>query len=57
LDAQQVTEVPDPTENARRAARYKFSQNRIRKIVDGAPPLSDEQLAELAAIIQSGAGR
>ena len=26
--------------NARRAARYKFAEDRIRKIVDGAPPLT-----------------
>jgi hypothetical protein len=40
------------TENARRAARYKFAQARIKKIVSGLPPLSDEQLAKLAILLQ-----
>lgn len=39
-------------ENARRAARYKFAQDRIKKIVDGMPPLTDEQLANLATLLR-----
>ena len=46
----------DPTENARRAARFKFAQDRIRKIVDGMPPLTDEQLSTLAVLLHGGAG-
>jgi hypothetical protein len=37
------------TVDARRASRYKFAEQRIRKIVAGDPPLTDEQRAELAA--------
>jgi hypothetical protein len=40
------------TEHARRAARYKFAQDRIRKIVAGLPPLTDEQLSKLAVLLQ-----
>jgi hypothetical protein len=43
---------PAQNENARRAARFRFAQDRIRKIVDGAPPLTDEQLAKLAVLLQ-----
>jgi hypothetical protein len=39
------------TENARRAARFKFAAERIRKIAVGDPPLTDEQRAELATIL------
>jgi hypothetical protein len=46
----------DPTEPARRAARYKFAQDRIRKIVDGMPPLTDEQLSKLAVLLHGGGG-
>jgi hypothetical protein len=61
LADQQITERTaeqrqQQTEEARRAARYKFAQDRIRKIVDGMPPLSDEQLSKLAVLLQSGAG-
>jgi len=45
----------DPTENARRAARFKFAQDRIKKIVDGMPPLTDEQLSKLAVLLHGGA--
>jgi len=44
------------TEDARRQARYKFASDRIKKIVDGMPPLTDEQLSRLAAIIHGSAG-
>lgn len=49
-------ETADPTEPARRAARFKFAQDRIRKIVDGMPALSDEQLSKLAVLLRPGAG-
>ena len=39
------------TENARRAARFKFAAERIRKIAVGDPPLTAEQRAELATIL------
>jgi hypothetical protein len=39
------------TENARRAARFKFAAEHLRKIADGDPPLTDEQRAELATIL------
>jgi hypothetical protein len=35
------------TENA----RYRFAQDRIRKIADGDPALTDEQRAKLAAML------
>ena len=44
----------DPTENARRAARYTFAAKRIKKIVDGMPPLTDEQLSKLAVLLHPG---
>jgi hypothetical protein len=44
----------DPTENARRAARFKFAQDRIKRIVDGMPPLTDEQLSKLAVLLHGG---
>jgi hypothetical protein len=39
------------TENARREARYRFAEDRVRKIVAGAPALTDQQRAKLAAIL------
>ena len=50
------TSTTDPTENARRAARFKFAQARIKKIVDGLPPLTDEQLSKLVLQLQGEAG-
>jgi hypothetical protein len=46
----------DPTEPARRAARFKFAEARIKKIVDGMPPLTDEQLSKLAVLLHGGGG-
>lgn len=37
---------------ARRAARYKYAKERIQKIVDGAPPLTDEQRDKLALLLR-----
>lgn len=55
-DDGQAAEDPrrDRTEVARRAARFKFAQARVKKIVDGMPPLTDEQLAKLAVLLRSG---
>jgi hypothetical protein len=44
----------DTTEDARRSARFKFAADRIRRIVDGAPPLTDEQRAKLALLLHPG---
>jgi hypothetical protein len=41
----------DPRELGQRNARFTYAQRRIQKIVDGAPPLSSEQRARLAAIL------
>lgn len=41
-------------EDARRNARYTYAQRRIKKIVDGMPPLTDEQLTKLAVLLQPG---
>ena len=41
----------DHTEDARRNARYRFAEDRIRKIVDGLPALTDDQLAKLAVLL------
>jgi hypothetical protein len=45
---------PDRTENARRAARFKAARDRIRKIVDGSPPLTEEQRHQLALLLTGG---
>ena len=39
------------TENARREARFRFAQERIQRIVDAAPPLTELQRARLAGIL------
>ncbi len=46
------------TLEARRAARARFAEDRIRKIVDGAPRLTDEQIAKLRVLLapESGGG-
>jgi len=41
------------TENARREARYKHAEQRVRKIAGGDPALTAEQRAKLAAILAS----
>jgi hypothetical protein len=43
------------TEAARREARYRFAEQRVRKISTGDPALSAEQRANLARIILSPA--
>lgn len=42
------------TLEARRAARARFAEDRIRKILDGAPALTDEQLAKLQILLAPG---
>lgn len=39
------------TENARRQSRFKHARERVRRISDGAPPLTGEQRGELAGIL------
>lgn len=39
------------TTNARRESRFKFAEERIRRIVAAAPPLTQTQKAKLAAIL------
>ena len=39
------------TEKARREARYKHAEQRVRKIAGGAPALTEEQRAKLARIL------
>lgn len=50
-DLPTVEERREATEGARREARFRFAQDRIRKIVDGAPPLTETQRARLAALL------
>jgi hypothetical protein len=42
------------TENARREARYKHAEGRVRKIAAGTPSLTDQQRVKLAAILVPG---
>jgi len=42
------------TEAARRSSRFKFAEERIRKIVAGWPPLTGEQLEGLAVLLRAG---
>jgi len=39
------------TEPARLAARFKFAEDRIKRLVDTAPPFTAEQKAALACIL------
>jgi Flp pilus assembly protein TadD len=41
----QVTEV------ARRRSRFRYAMDRVARIADGEPRFTDEELAELAAVI------
>ena len=47
-------EYRDRTENGLRLARFKFAQDRIRKIVDGSPPLTEQELSQLAVLLHGG---
>jgi hypothetical protein len=44
------------TEPARLASRFSFAQDRIKRIVDGWPPLTETQKAKLACILLTPAG-
>jgi hypothetical protein len=39
-------------ERARREHRFRAAEQRIRKIVEGAPPLTSEQKAKLALLLR-----
>ncbi len=39
------------TLGARRLARFRFALERVTKIADGEPRLTDEELTELAAVL------
>ena len=54
-DLATVEERSAALENARRASRYKFAQDRIRKIVDAAPPFTAEQRDKLAVLLRGDA--
>jgi hypothetical protein len=41
-------------ERARREHRFRAAEERIKKIVDGAPPLTAEQLGRLAVLLRGG---
>lgn len=41
------------TVHARRLARFGFAMDRVRKIADGEPRLTDEELTELAGVFLS----
>ena len=47
-------QIAEATEPARRASRFKAAEDRIKKIVDGMPPLTDDQLAKLAVLLHGG---
>jgi hypothetical protein len=47
-------EWAEKTINARRAARMRAAEDRIQKIVDGAPPLTTEQRHTLATLLAGG---
>lgn len=50
-DLATVEERRDATEKARREARFKAARDRIKKIVDGAPEFTDEQLRMLSVLL------
>ena len=51
-----VEELRASTENARRQARFVAAEERIRRIVAGAPELTQEQKDRLAALLRPTAG-
>jgi hypothetical protein len=44
------------TLEARRQSRYKYATDRVKRIVDGMPPLTDDQLAKLAVLLRGAGG-
>jgi hypothetical protein len=51
-----TTAEPEHLEDARRNARFTYAQRRIRKIVDGWPPLTPAQREALAQLLRPYAG-
>jgi hypothetical protein len=49
-------EMSAALEDARRQSRFKAAQERIKRIVDGAPPLTPAQRERLALLLRPGAG-
>ncbi len=45
-------QIAEATEDARRAARFKFAEDRIQKMADGLPAFTDEQLTKLAVLLR-----
>jgi hypothetical protein len=45
----------ETAEKGRRNSRFHYAKQRIQKIVDGAPPLTPEQLRDLALLLHPGA--
>ena len=44
------------TEGARRKARFRYAQDRIRKIAAARPPFTEQELADLAVLLHAEAG-
>jgi hypothetical protein len=44
----------EATEEARRSARFKFAEDRIKRIVAGWPPLTEQQRERLALLLNPG---
>jgi hypothetical protein len=44
----------DPDRAALRLARFKAARERIRRIVDGSPPLTEDQRHQLALLLTGG---
>jgi hypothetical protein len=49
--AQTREEWAASTERARRLARFKYAMDRVAKIADGEPRLTDEELTALADVL------
>lgn len=41
------------TEDARRKSRFLAAQDRIKRIVAGSPPLTEQELSDLAVLLRS----
>ncbi|HEY1002856.1 MAG TPA: hypothetical protein VGD83_24760 [Streptosporangiaceae bacterium] len=49
-------EMSAALEDARRQSRFKAAEERIKRIVDGAPPLTPAQRERLALLLHPGVG-
>jgi hypothetical protein len=49
-------EMSAALEDARRQSRFKAAEERIKRIVDGAPPLTPAQRERLALLLHPGGG-